>query len=160
MSGDVDAFILSLTVEDKPGVMERISRIFARRSINIDSITVGRISPGISRIILSFKTELDEAKFVSSLLRKMFLVKSVDRLDPDNSVTRELAIVKFKTPDREAKLQVLKVLDEMGARILYTELSYIIAELTGSPSRIDEVLSKLSPYAFEFARSGIAAINL
>jgi len=153
-------FTVSVIVEDKPGVMQRISAIFARRSVNLDSITVGRIAPGRSRMTLAFQCDDLKGRMVISNLRKLFQVMQVDRLDPDNSIPRELALAKIRTPDRESKLRIMRILDDYGARVLYTELGYIVAELSGSPQRIDAVLKELGQYAIEVARSGIAAIVL
>lgn len=162
LNNEIKTRIFSLLVDDQPGVMQRISMVFARRGINIDSITVGKATiPGKARIILLFKCNDKQAYLMKALLHKLVQVKDVDELDYESSILRELALVKVRFPGEDVKLKIMKEIDEYGARILYVGINYLILEVSGDSNKVQKFLDEMDPsLKIEVIRSGLAAMPI
>ncbi|MEM2896899.1 MAG: acetolactate synthase small subunit [Candidatus Bathyarchaeia archaeon] len=162
MSDEMKTRIFSLLVDDQPGVMQRISMVFGRRGINIDSITVGRSTiAGKSRIILLFRCNDELTYLMKALLSKLVQVKDVDELDYESSILRELALVKVRFPGEDVKLKIMKEIDEYGARILYVGINYLILEVSGDSAKVQKFLNEMDPkLKIEVIRSGLAAMPI
>jgi acetolactate synthase-1/3 small subunit len=161
MSSETKNRVISLLVDDKPGVMERVSMVFARRGINIDSITVGRANSTKARIVLLYKLDDKKNRHLTALLRKIHQVHALEEFDYENSVLRELALLKVRIPAEETKLKIMREIDQYGARILNVGVSFLLLEISGDSSRVQSFLEKLGPgLIVDVTRSGLAAMQI
>ncbi len=161
MSSEAKTRIISLLVDDKPGVMERVSMVFGRRGINIDSITVGRANGTKARIVLLYKLDDKKNRHLIALLRKIHQVHTLDEFDYENAVLRELALLRVRVPAEETKLKIMREIDQYGARILNVGVSFLLLEISGDSSRVQSFLEKLEPgLIVDVTRSGLAAMQI
>ena len=152
--------IFSILCENVPGVMMRISRVFTRRQINLDSITVGIEPSGLARIILIFKADDHLTEFMRRILIRITPVIDVEVLDPERSIVREVALLKTHKLNDEESLRVLNEIDRIGGRVLEFRNNALVAEVYGDPERIGQVIRSLGPGILKkVARSGHVLIS-
>ena len=152
--------IFSILCENVPGVMMRVSRDFTRRQINIDSITVGIEPSGLARMILMFKADDHLTELMRRLLLRMVPVLDVEVLDPEESIVREVALIKTRKLNEGEILKVLNQIDKVGGRVLEFRNNALVAEIYGDPQRIREVLEALGSNVLkEVVRSGQVLIS-
>ena len=152
---------VSFLVENKPGVLFKVSNLFRRRGYNIQSLTVGPVegSP-LSRMTVVVDADSRILNQIVEQLDKMVDVIKVKRLDPMRTVNRELLLVKLRTHDPMARLEALEAINTYHGMVLDVEPDTIIAEVTGDPREIDEFLAKVSPIGIdEMSRTGATAIE-
>ena len=146
---------ITLEVEDKPGVLSRISTLFSRRGYNIDSLTVGHThKPGISRFTIVVRGDDKILEQIRKQSQKLISVLTTESLVKDESVMREFAIVKLKyTP--ENSIQINEIVDLYGARMLDSSNEILIVEFSGSEEKINMVFKDLREYEIvESLRTG------
>lgn len=146
-------------VEDKPGVLNRVSSMFRRRGFNIDSLTVSRTAhPGFSRMTLVVRADDDTAhRFVANLYKLVNVLK-VDELGAD-SVVRDLALVKV-VADSGARAQVLQLCEVFRARPIDVTPDSMIVEITGTQDKLDGFVELLRPFGIqEIVRTGAIAMT-
>ena len=156
----MDTIILSLLVDNTSGVLSRIAGLFARRAYNIDSLTVGvTANPKISRMtIVSRGDDLVRNQIVAQL-RKQEDVRNVKVLKANNSVDRELILVKVMA-DMSNRRDIIGIADIFRANIVDVQKDSLIVELTGSQSKLSALLDMLSDYEIvEVARTGITGLS-
>jgi len=149
-----------VTVEDEPGVLNRVASLFRRRNYNIDSLTVGRTEqPGISRMTIVVPTDEAGALRVAANLYKMVNVISVDDITSSPAVYRDLAMIKVAaTPSCRPGL--VHLVDVFRARIIDLAPDSLTIEITGAEDKIDGLLEVLKPYGvLEMARTGRVAMS-
>lgn len=152
--------IFSVLCENAPGVMMRICRVFTRRQINMDSITVGIEPSGLARIILMFKADDHLAEFMRRVLVRLEPIVDVEVLDPQRSIVREVALIKTRHLSDEESVKVLHQIDKVGGRVLEFKNNALVAEVYGDHERIEEVINTLGPDVLkEVARSGQVLIS-
>jgi acetolactate synthase-1/3 small subunit len=146
-------------VEDKPGVLNRVSSLFRRRAYNIESLTVGRTSEeGISRMTVVLTTDDDTARRLTANLYKLVNVLRVDELD-GGAVVRDLALVKVAV-EAEKRAQVLQLCDVFRARVVDVATDALIVEITGTGDKIDGFVDVLRPFGIkEMVRTGAIAMT-
>jgi acetolactate synthase-1/3 small subunit len=156
-----ETHILVAMVEDRPGVMQRVSGLFRRRNFNIDSITVGHSEkPGISRMTLTVTGDHAVLEQVMKQLNKLIEVLKVIELDKGSSVVRELALVKISTKNETARAEVVSYVNIFRGRIVDVSRDSLIVEITGDSSKIDAFVNLVSSYGIrELARTGITAMS-
>ncbi len=153
-------YIFSILCENEPGVMMRISRIYMRRQVNIDSITVGMEPSGLARIILMFKTDSKMAKYLYQVIMRLNQVIEVEQLDESTSIVREIALIKTKPLSQAEQAETLHEIERVGGRVLQIAGKSIIAELHGHHARIERIIQNLgSKKLKEVARSGQVFIS-
>jgi acetolactate synthase-1/3 small subunit len=152
--------ILSVLVEDRPGVMQRVSGLFRKRNFNIDSITVGHSKKkGISRIILTLEGDSATVEQVMKQLNKLIEVLKVNELPWEDSVSRELVLVKIKTKEETLRSEVVQYANIFRGRIVDVSKESIIVEITGDTSKIDAFLNLVKVFGIaEIARTGTTAM--
>jgi acetolactate synthase-1/3 small subunit len=146
-------------VEDKPGVLNRISSLFRRRNFNIESLTVGRTAErGVSRMTIVIDSDQASAERVTAYLYKLVNVLQVDDLGERPAIARDLALVKVAVGgDRQA---LLRVVDETRAHIVDTCERTMTVEITGEPPHVDAVIGRLEPLGIvEMVRTGQVAMR-
>ena len=151
---------LSVLVENKPGVLARVSGLFSRRGFNIDSLAVGETeNPDVSRITIVVNAESSPLEQVTKQLNKLVNVLKIVELDPQVSVARELLLVKVRA-DRSARAQVLETVSLFRARVVDVAPDTLTIEATGTPDKLDALLRDLEPFGIkEMVQSGLVAIG-
>ncbi|MGW0243238.1 acetolactate synthase small subunit [Micromonospora chalcea] len=151
---------LSVLVENKPGVLARVSGLFSRRGFNIDSLAVGETeNPDVSRITIVVNAESSPLEQVTKQLNKLVNVLKIVELDPQVSVARELLLVKVRA-DRTARAHVLETVGLFRARVVDVAPDTLTIEATGTPDKLDALLRDLEPFGIkEMVQSGTVAIG-
>ncbi len=129
--------ILSIRVENKPGILFKVTNLFRARNFNIDSISVGVMeNPEFSKMtITTVGTEKQIAQIVKQL-DKMIDTIEVKRLDEKESVYKELALFKVKLNDASDSAEINKLANTFGAKIHNEQENSLIVELTSTPDEI------------------------
>lgn len=152
--------IFSILCENEPGVMMRITRVFMRRQINLDSITVGIEPSGMARIILMFRSDDFMAEFLRKALLRLVQIIDVEAIDPETSIVREVALIKTHRLSEQEIPNVLHQIDKIGGRVLEFRNNSLVAEVYGDHERIQKFIDTLGPkYIKEAARSGQVIIS-
>jgi acetolactate synthase-1/3 small subunit len=151
--------VLTILVENKPGVLTRIAGLFARRGFNIDTLTVGPTDDEhISRVTLTVDGALHPIDQVTKQLHKLINVLKIRDLEPDETVTRELALFKVAV-DGVQRAEVLQLTDIFRGRIVDVTRRSIIVEITGTTDKIESFEALLRPFGMvEMMRTGEIAI--
>jgi acetolactate synthase-1/3 small subunit len=152
--------VLSLLVEDKPGLLTRVAGLFARRGFNIESLAVGHSEiPGLSRITILVDVEDAPLEQVTKQLNKLINVIKIVELDPALSVHREHLLVKVRA-DNTTRSQVLEAVTLFRARVVDVSTDAVVIEVTGDSGKIQAFLRVVEPYGIkEIAQSGLLAIG-
>ena len=151
---------LSVLVENKPGVLARVSSLFSRRGFNIDSLAVGPTEhPEISRMTIVVSVEDLPLEQVTKQLNKLVNVLKIVELDPGSSVQRELLLVKVRA-DAETRSQVLETVQLFRAKVVDVASDAVTIEATGSRDKLEALIRVLEPFGIkELVQSGLVAIN-
>ena len=152
--------VFQLLVDNTSGVLSRISGLFSRRGYNIESITAGvTADPRFTRITIVTSGDDEILDQIEKQVAKLIDVRDIKELKPDNSVYRELALIKVKTGS-EQRQGVIAVADIFRAKIIDVASESLIVELTGNQAKIDAFINLLEGYEIlELARTGIAGIG-
>jgi len=152
--------VLSLLVEDKPGLLTRVAGLFARRGFNIESLAVGRSEiDGLSRITVVVDVEDLPLEQVTKQLNKLVNVIKIVELDPAQSVQREHLLIKVRV-DNTTRSQVLEAVNLFRARVVDVSTDALVIEVTGDSGKTTALLKVLEPYGIkEIAQSGLLAIG-
>lgn len=152
--------VLSLLVEDKPGLLTRVAGLFARRGFNIESLAVGHSEiPGLSRITVVVDVEDLPLEQVTKQLNKLINVIKIVELDPTQSVHREHMLIKVRV-DNSSRSQILEAVNLFRAKVVDVATDALVIEVTGDPAKITALLRVLEPYGIkEIAQSGLLAIG-
>jgi len=155
----VNTHTLSVLVENKPGVLARVSALFSRRGFNIESLAVGPTEyPHMSRITIVVTVEELVLEQLTKQLNKLVEVLKIVELDP-SSVRRELILVKVRA-EPEQRGHVLDVVQLFTAKAVDVTHDAITVEATGSPEKLDALLKLLEPFGIrELVQSGLVAIG-
>jgi acetolactate synthase-1/3 small subunit len=147
-------------VEDRPGVLNRVTSLFRRRGFNIESLTVGRTDrPGVSRMTLVIRSDDDAARRLEANLYKLVNVLSVEDVTHAPSVVRELALIKVRA-DEKVRTTVMQLCEVFRARMLDVAPETLVVEITGTLEKIDGLIEMLRPYGvLELVRTGAVAMT-
>ena len=127
--------VLSLLVEDKPGLLTRVAGLFARRGYNIESLAVGVSEiEGLSRITVVVSVDGQPLEQVTKQLNKLINVIKIVELEPDQAVQRDHMLIKVKT-DASTRGQVLEAVTLFRARVIDVVSDAVIIEVTGDTSK-------------------------
>ncbi|MCW2897946.1 MAG: acetolactate synthase, small subunit [Streptosporangiaceae bacterium] len=151
---------LSVLVENKPGVLARVSSLFSRRGFNIDSLAVGPTEhPGISRMTIVVNVEDLPLEQVTKQLNKLINVLKIVELQPGASVQRELLLVKVRA-DAETRSQVLETVQLFRAKVVDVAPDAVTIEATGSKDKLEALIRVLEPFGIkELVQSGMVAVG-
>ena len=151
--------VISLLVDNTAGVTQRVTSLFSRRGYNIDSITGGETAdPRFSRITVVAEGDDDVLEQITKQLRKLVDVVDLKVLDPSNSVTRELVLVKIRVSP-EQRQDVITMADVFRGRVVDVGRNSLIIELTGTRDKLDAFLRLLDRYEIlELARTGFTGL--
>lgn len=146
---------IAVIVENKPGVLTRISGLFSRRGFNIESLSVGATdNPAYSRMTISVEGDDVVLEQVVKQLSKLINVIRVSRLDPEESVERELAIIKVSA-NKDTRSEIMQIVSVFRARIIDVSQRSLIIEVTGDEKKVDALQQMLRQFGIkEMARTG------
>ena len=147
-------------MENKPGVLHSISNMFRRRDFNIESITVGPTEQhDLSRMTITVNGDEKTLEQVVKQMSKLIDVVKVSRLEPENIVTRELALIKVNIPDNKSRSDVINCVEVFRGRVVDVSPESLTMEITGTPDKIDAFLNLMRTYGImELARTGLTAL--
>src|SRR4051794_25758177 len=147
--------ILSILVENKPGVLTRIAGLFARRGFNIDTLAVGPTDdPAFSRITLTLDGAMHPIDQVTKQLHKLVNVLKIRDLEPAETAAREMALFKIAA-DGGTRGEVMQVVEIFRGKIIDVTRRALIIEVTGSHDKIEAFERLLPPFrVVEMARTG------
>jgi len=141
--------VLSLLVEDTPGLLTRVAGLFARRGFNIESLAVGQTEvPGFSRITVVVNVEGAPLEQVTKQLNKLINVIKVVELEPETTVERDHMLIKVKT-DPATRSQVLEAVTLFRARVIDVASDALIIEITGETAKCQAFLRVLKPFGIK-----------
>jgi acetolactate synthase-1/3 small subunit len=151
---------LSLIVENKFGVLTRISALFARRGYNIDSLTVGMTEDEeISRITMVVTADDQTLEQIKKQLNKLINVIKVTELKKEESIARELVFIKVKA-DGRTRSNIVEISNLFRAHVIDVSKDSLILQITGGPQKIKAFMNMIEPYGIiEFVRSGITGLQ-
>jgi acetolactate synthase-1/3 small subunit len=151
--------VLSILVENKPGVLSRITGLFARRGFNIDTLAVGPTDDdAVSRITLTLDGAVHQMDQVTKQLHKLVNVLKIRDLEPEATLARELALFKVAA-EGSSRTEVVEICDIFRARIVDVSRRAVVAEITGTQEKIEAFERLLRPFGLvEMARTGEIAI--
>src|SRR5919109_2316289 len=151
--------IISLLVENKPGVLARIAGLFSRRGFNIDTLAVGPTEdPEISRITLTLDGAVHPIDQVTKQLHKLVNVIKIRDMEPDQTISREMALFKVSAPI-ESRAEIMQFAEIFRAKIVDVSRRSLTIEVTGSADKVDAFERMIRPHGLiEMARTGEGAI--
>ena len=152
--------VLSLLVEDKPGLLTRVAGLFARRGFNIESLAVGPTEMrGLSRITVVVDEDETLLEQVTKQLNKLVNVIKIVELEESSSVQREHVLIKVRA-DNQTRSHVLEAVTLFRARVVDVVPDALTIEVTGDTGKIDAFLKVLEPHGIkEIAQSGLIAMG-
>lgn len=152
--------VFSLLVDNNPGVLSRVSGLFSRRGYSIDSITAGvTADPRFTRITIVASGDELILSQIEKQVRKLEDVIEIKVLHPEDSVYRELIMVKVRANKTE-RTEIISVADIFRVKIVDVEKDSLMVELTGNGSKVDAFLELLEGYEIlELARTGITGLQ-
>jgi acetolactate synthase-1/3 small subunit len=153
--------VITALVENKPGVLHSVANMFRRRDFNIESITVGPSEQeDISRMTITVNGDEKTLEQVVKQMSKLIDVVKVSRLEPENIVTRELALIKVNIPDNKSRSDVINCVDVFRGRVVDVSPESLTMEITGTSDKIDAFLNLMKTYGImELARTGLTALS-
>jgi len=151
--------IISVLVENKAGVLAKISGLFSRRGFNIESLAVGPTeNEQISRITMTVNAESHSIEQIVKQLYKLINVIKIQELDPSNIVERELVLIKVST-ENNTRPEILEIVSIFRANIVDVSKKSLVIEITGTSRKTQALEELLEPYGIlELVRTGKIAI--
>ena len=156
----VSTHTLSVLVEDKPGVLARVASLFSRRGFNIQSLAVGATEQkDMSRMTIVVSVEDSPLEQITKQLNKLVNVIKIVEQEADNSVDRELALIKVRA-DAATRSQVIEAVNLFRAKVVDVSTESLIIETTGTPEKLEALLRVLEPYGIrELVQSGVVSLS-
>ena len=151
--------LVSVMVENKPGVLNRVASMIRRRGFNIDSLSVGPTEDAtVSRMTIAVHVGRQAAEQATKQLAKLIDVITIDDITELRSVSHELMLIRMHAPP-EQRAEILDVVTVFLGRIVDIAASSMIIEITGTTQKIDNFVELMRPYGIEeLARSGAVAL--
>ena len=151
--------VFSILVDNSSGVLSRVAGLFSRRGYNIDSLTVGEtLDPKLSRMTITVTGDDDILEQIEKQLAKLIDVKEIVELPHDESVCRELVLVKVEC-DTTRRQEIIAISDIFRANIVDVSPESVIIELTGAQSKLNAFIELLNGFKItELARTGITGL--
>jgi len=152
--------VISILVNNRPGVLSRVSGIFGRQGYNIESLCVAETTdPEVSRITLVSKANPTFKKKVMKQLDKLVDVIEVEELEHPRSVQREMVLIGIRT-QQETRPDIMRAVDMYGCKVIFMKSDYCIVEIVGIRKETETILSYFEPLGIEeIARTGTIALS-
>lgn len=154
-------YIVSILVENKPGVLYRISNLFRRRNFNIESISVGPTEKReFSRMTITLNGDDATVEQLVKQLAKIIDVVKISLLNPKNTILRELALIKLYAKDSRARSDILNYAQIFKGKIVDTTEDAMTVEVVGTPDKINAFIKIALSFGIkEMARTGLTALE-
>jgi len=152
--------IVSILVENKPGVLTRVTGLFARRGFNINTLAVGPTDDdSVSRITITLDGAVHSIDQVTKQLHKLINVLKIRDLEPEETLARELALFKVSA-DGAGRAEVMQICEIFRAHVVDVTKRAVVAEVTGTQEKVDAFERLIRPFGLiEMARTGEIAIG-
>jgi acetolactate synthase-1/3 small subunit len=152
--------ILSIKVENRPGILFKVTNLFRARNFNIDSLSVGVMeNPEFSKMIITTVGDEKQIAQIVKQLNKMIDTIEVIRLDEKNTVYKELVLFKIKLSESSDSDEINKLANTYGAKIHNAQKDSMIVELTATPDEIKAFEESIKPFGIlDSARTGVTAL--
>jgi len=153
-------YVIAVYVENKYGVLARVSGMFMRKGFNIDSLTVGETDdPEFSRITITMNGDDYESNQLINQLKKLHNVKKVKLLENSGTVERELMLIKVSNSS-EKRSEIMDAAEIYRAKVIDYTTDTVCIEVTGEPSKINAFIDVMKPLGIvEICRTGIVALE-
>ena len=157
----MDSHVISTLVENKPGVLQNVASLFTRRGFNIESITVGESeTESLARMVIVVNGDENVLEQITKQLNKLVDIIKVKDLDPNNSVKRELCLIRVKADNERKRAEILQYANIFRGKIIDISENSIAIEITGDPNKINALISLLKGFGIKkIARTGPTAIE-
>lgn len=155
----MNKFVIAVYVDNKYGVLTRVTSMFTRRGFNIDALTVGETErPEFSRITITLSGDGYAREQLINQLRKLYNVKKVEVLSED-AIKRELMLIKVRY-DKDTRADIITASEVYRAKVIDYTVNELCIEVTGDPSKIDAFVKLMMPYGIiEMCRTGLVALD-
>ena len=155
----MNKFVIAVFVDNKAGVLTRVTSMFTRRGFNIDALTVGETeSSEYSRITICLSGDGYAREQLINQLKKLYNVRKVEVLD-DDCIKRELMLIKISYTS-QTRADILSAADVYRAKVIDYTTNEMCIEITGDPSKIDAFIKLMLPFGIiEMCRTGIVALD-
>ncbi|OBI79964.1 acetolactate synthase small subunit [Mycobacterium asiaticum] len=159
MSGSTKTHTLSVLVEDKPGVLARVAALFSRRGFNIESLAVGGTEQkDMSRMTIVVSADQTPLEQITKQLNKLINVIKIVEQDDNNSVDRELCLIKVRA-DVGTRSQVIEAANLFRASVIDVSPESLTVEATGNRGKLEALLRLLEPFGIkEIVQSGVVSM--
>ena len=154
-------YTLCVLTEDTPGILSQVARLFSRKGYNIESLAVGTTDdPAVSRITIEVLCGEQQVGQIINQLRKQFSVYSVRLLPPEQSIRRELVLIKVKAESREVRNEVIQIANIFRASIIDVSTQSLTLAIIGQESKDDALEKLLAEFGIlELVRTGMVALE-
>jgi acetolactate synthase-1/3 small subunit len=151
---------LVATMEDGPAVLNRVVSLFRQRGFAIDSLTIGKThEPHVMRLTIVVDGSKTAIEQVVKQLYKVIEVRKVSDLTDDQTVERELALIKVTSKSAALRSEILQMVDVYRARVVDIAMGSLTVEVTGPTDKVDSMITMLKPYGIkEMVRTGLVAM--
>jgi acetolactate synthase-1/3 small subunit len=152
---------ISILVENKTGVLQRIAGLFTRRNFNINNISVGKTSDeNLSRITITTYGDDKTLEQIIKQLNKLIEVIKVREMKPENTIRRQLALIKIHAPTEQDKSEIIQYTNIFRGKVADVTPKTITIEITGKPDKINALIELIKTYGIkEMTKTGITAIT-
>ena len=153
--------ILSILVQNKPGILFKVTHLFRSRNFNIDSISVGVTdNPDYSKMTITTYGDEKQVEQIVKQLDKMIDTVKVEQLDEHKTVYRELCLFKIKLSNASDSMEINKLANAYGGKVHDVKKDSIMVELTATPDQIQAFEELAKPFGIiDMARTGVAALQ-
>ena len=154
-------YTLCIVVEDVPGVLSQVARLFSRKGYNIESIVSGATDrPGITRISIEIMADELMIDQIAAQCRKLLPVKAVQILDADTCIRREIALIKVSTADRTTRDEIIQLANIFRGQVIDVSRDALTIWVFGSQNKNAALIGMLEDFGIlEIAKTGTIAIE-
>ena len=152
---------LALLVDNEAGVLSQIARLFSRKGYNIDAFAAGPTeNPGVTRITIDVVADEPHTELLCNQLRKLYPVHSVKWLNTENSLYRELMLIKVRAESGERRNDIIQLANIFRANIVDVSIDTLTLGITGDEEKISGLINIMKEFdILEIARTGVVAIE-
>lgn len=154
-------YTMSIMVQDTPGVLSQVARLFSRKGYNIESIASGETeTPGTTRITIVLKGDMPMMNQLAAQCRKLIPVMAVKILEDSTSIKREVGLIKVSAPDRETRDEVIQIANIFRANIIDISRNTLTVAIFGEKEKASALIELLSDFGvLEIVRTGTIALE-
>jgi acetolactate synthase-1/3 small subunit len=158
---DIRRQTLALLVDNEPGVLSQIARLFSRKGYNIEAFAAGPTeNPGVTRITIDVLADEPHTELLCNQLRKLYPIHSVKWLNAESSIYRELMLVKVRAETSDRRNDIIQLANIFRAQIIDVSLETLTLGITGDAEKIMGLVNIVKEFEIlEIARTGVVAIE-